>query len=102
MSYKTNTLDNYQVIKDKVKQIDAGRVHDMTLEQILRELLHRKVGERAIRMCTPLGNGFKTDEVPSPKAKTYETNSPVKLPSLNRKPSILPEIEKGKEEEETK
>ena len=99
MSYKTNTYDNYQTIRNKIKQIDAGRVHDMTLEQILRELLHRKVGERAIRMCTPLGNGYKIDEVPSPKAKTYETNSPIKLPSLKRKQSILPEIEKGKDEE---
>ena len=102
MSYKTNTFDNYQSIKDKVKQINSGKIHDMTLEQILRELLHRKVGERAIRMCTPISQGFKIDEVPSPKAKTYENISPIKLPSLKTNQSNLPMIDNIKEEEEAK
>ena len=54
----------------------------MTLDQILTELLKRRVGERAIRMSTPLSQG-KKDEVPTPKAKSYETSFSSKLPILN-------------------
>ena len=70
------------MIKDRIKKINEGKIHNMTLDQILTDLLHRKVGERAIRMATPLSQG-KKDEVPTPKAKSYETSFTTKLPILN-------------------
>ena len=43
----------------------------MTLEQVLGKLLHRKVGERMLRVCTPMER-MRDDEVASPKAKNYD------------------------------
>ena len=68
---RTSRLDNYIKMKEQIRKIQDGKISDMTLEQVLEELLHRKVGERMIRVCTPMER-LRDDEVASPKARNYD------------------------------
>lgn len=59
-------------MKEHIKAIARGELADLTLDQMLLQLLQRKVGERVIRVSTPLNRGFR-DEVPSP-TNNYHAN----------------------------
>lgn len=49
-------------------------MQEMNLEQILQKFKQRKVGERMLRVSTPLAN-FRSDDIPSPMAnKKYSSN----------------------------
>ena len=37
--------------------IARGELDDLNLDQMMTRLLHRKVGDRMIRVCTPLRRG---------------------------------------------
>ena len=60
-------------MKEQIKRIQAGEIESMTLDEILKELCSRKIGQRAIRLATPLHRRVPEDEVPSPKMKFYES-----------------------------
>ncbi len=68
---RTSRIDNYGKIKEVIRQVQEGKFNDMTLEQVLDQLLHRKVGDRMIRVCTPMER-MRDDEIASPKAKNYD------------------------------
>ena len=78
----------YYEMKEQIKSIAKGDFSKFSVNQMLDRLLHRKVGERPIRYCTPLRKG-NIDEVPSPVAKKYEKTSKdmqqdsEKLPRIN-------------------
>ena len=56
-------------------------MHDITLEKIMEELQHRKVGERMLRVCTPMTRCY--DDVPSPKGREVEVaGAPVQKKQL--------------------
>lgn len=89
VAVKTSRLDNYQQMKEQIREIKAGKFKDMTLDQILFILLQRRVGDRLLRCCSPL-SAFKSDEVPSPTVKSYANYTTSgyaasKLPKLNKR-----------------
>lgn len=89
---KTSRLDHYMDMKERIREIQKGKTSELTLEQVLDKLFHRKVGERMIRVSTPIAR-LRDDDVASPKAKNYnqtDSQSPSRstqqqLPVLQNK-----------------
>ena len=63
--------DTYFVIEEQKKQFQKGGLKEMTLDKLMEKFKQRKVGERMIRVSSPLAS-FRPDDIPSPLAKNYD------------------------------
>ena len=85
---KTLRLDSYYEMKQRIREINSGKYKELTLGNVMLVLLQRRVGERMLRCSSPL-QAFKSDEIPSPSAKSYANYTTsgyaAKLPKLNNR-----------------
>ena len=85
---KTLRLDSYYEMKQRIREINSGKYKELTLGNVMLVLLQRRVGERMLRCSSPL-LAFKSDEIPSPSAKSYANYTTsgyaAKLPKLNNR-----------------
>ena len=71
VSTQTVRRDTYLVIEEQKKQFQKGVLKEMTLDKLMEKFKQRKVGERMIRVSSPLAS-FRPDDIPSPLAKNYD------------------------------
>lgn len=88
ISTRTNILDTYAKIKEKIKEISQESFYNLSLEQIMQKLTKLKINDRVIRVSSPLNSKKFHDTVPSPMAKSYEQTLVVKFPEIPTNNSI--------------
>ena len=71
VSTQTVRRDTYFVIEEQKKQFQKGVLKEITLDKLMEKFKQRKVGERMIRVSSPLAS-FRPDDIPSPLAKNYD------------------------------
>ena len=69
---KVISMDDYADLKNTIRTMERGEMPVLKLDDILVKLGYRKVCDRILRVCTPIERSV-TENVPSPKHKTYKS-----------------------------